>query len=240
MASSPILNLELNGWKQIQDQLETQKWPDEMYSLWEDHRNVSSQNENTTVSYQQRHLLHNASPNEEQGELQILNIDWDNIDDIMKSAYWGFQDDRRHNNHHDRQADPSYTHHQKSRRHKKKHRHDHDAEEFTDALRIPTDPGPFTKIHHQKSRRHKKKHRHDHDAEEFTDALRIPTDPGPFTKIQLNQEARYGYEMDLKMPLHPPRRKEDPFATSLDWSTTNNPDGVNLVHDPFNQVRTDV
>ena len=204
MASSPILNLELNGWKQIQDQLETQKWPDEMYSLWEDHRNVSSQNENTTVSYeyQQRHLLHKASPNEEQGELQILNIDWDNIDDIMKSAYWGFQDDRKHNNHHYRQADPSSKHRHKSR--------------------------------------HKKKHRHDHDAEEFTDALRIPTDPGPFTKIQLNQEARYGYEMDLKMPLHPPRRKEDPFATSLDWSTTNNPDGVNLVHDPFNQVRADV
>ena len=55
-------------------------------------------------------------------------------------------------------------------------------------------------------------------------------------------ESMEGRELDLKRAKKSDRSTKhvtvepDPFATSLNWATTNNPDGVPLVHDVFDQV----
>ena len=43
-----------------------------------------------------------------------------------------------------------------------------------------------------------------------------------------------GLELDLRTPKRHPRK--DSFETSLNWATSNNPDGIPLVHDVFDQV----
>jgi hypothetical protein len=52
-----------------------------------------------------------------------------------------------------------------------------------------------------------------------------------------------GVEMDVRLPVGYEKDEEafhdNPFSEFLNWATANNPDGVPLVHDAFNQVLYD-
>jgi hypothetical protein len=64
---------------------------------------------------------------------------------------------------------------------------------------------------------------------------------GAFAQVNLPRNAD-GVEMDVRLSKpgeeynQEEAFQEDPFRESLNWATDNNPDGVSLVHDAFNQV----
>jgi hypothetical protein len=92
---------------------------------------------------------------------------------------------------------------------------------------------------HHKNKHHKKNHHHkaaqngESDAPPLELSLRKHMSSDPFAIVELPSIAD-GMELDVTHRAK--KRHHDGFSNSLNWATKNNPDGVLLVHDVFDQV----
>jgi hypothetical protein len=128
-----------------------------------------------------------------------------------------------------------------------------DAEPTRPQDRLLLEGVPFTKLdsvptiqrvltgHHSSNKHHKKKNHPkatknaESDAPPLELSLRKHVSSDPFAIVELPSEAD---GMELDVPPKRIKRHHDTFSTSLNWATKNNPDGVLLVHDVFDQVNT--
>jgi hypothetical protein len=99
--------------------------------------------------------------------------------------------------------------------------------------------------------KHRKHHKHDDDDDDSYKIIEVPLDdPESFEAPSTDDSILDGALMSIKEShrhkhnrKHPERSNTtmhnntvDSFETNLDWATTNNPDGVGIVHGAFDQV----
>jgi hypothetical protein len=94
--------------------------------------------------------------------------------------------------------------------------------------------------HHHQKKNHDGKKKKKHTSREHVEQqyIRVPMNQaGAFAQVNLPRNVD-GVEMDVRLSAEYDEEafQDDPFNESLNWATPNNPDGVPLVHDAFNQV----